>query len=255
MPLLSALLVLLLTGCLPAGVELNTPLGGFETSHPPAVMKSADNDICMQTTGSVTLTKGAVINCGPSDAPAPDQTPETLPPVEAPALVPAPVEPAPAPLATTPPAAETGPDGASEEASGVPDPLAEHVRTAQDGENVAYCDVSGLHIGDGHKIVLTDEEREALICADLQQARKEAKRVLGAFTWAGLDEVRQDAWILLCYNASCAGFTDAAHLTRVGAYASAALEVLDSTCATCLNTVNPEGAARIARWFRNGVRD
>ncbi|MCY4429448.1 MAG: hypothetical protein OXC11_03525, partial [Rhodospirillales bacterium] len=169
---LPALLSLALSGCIPAGMELNTPLGGFETSHPPAIMKPADNDICLQTTGAVTISKSATINCGAE--PAAPETPATAAPPE-----PAAQRSALQVIGLPNPAAEHPTLPPAETPAGIPDPLADHIRTVEGDENVAYCDQLGvLHIGHGHKVAITDDEKEALLCADLAAARSEAKRVV-----------------------------------------------------------------------------
>ena len=231
----------LLAACVPAGTRVSTPLGGVEVSHPPRPEMAGAGATCM-VDGRLTLPAGASLDCSPPPAAA-----------------------QPGAGAATRPSDPKGPlgepgthgflVGTLPVDTPAPDPLLERIRQAEGGSNFAYCDPAGLHIGDGIKIHLSDAEREAAICTALEEARTEARRVLGEETWQELDQVRRDVWTELCYAAACAGFRDTAHLTRVGAYVAAALELLDSTCPTCLYTRNPARAELLAKWLRTGVRD
>lgn len=225
---------LFLSACqLPEGLDARTPIGSIGLEHKPQEM-AADN---CTVRGELRLPKGASLNCDVADEDAPAASPGPADePVEPPPEVqgpPAPVEPPPE------------------------DPLAETIREAEDGSNLAYCDPSGLHIGDGSKVHLSDAEREAQMCAELKQAREEAQRILGAFTWATLDQVRKDVIAELCYWSPCAGFTDTIRLVRAGDFEGAAVELLrnsEGDGPSGIVKTDMERAHRMARWLHSGIR-
>ena len=147
-------------------------------------------------------------------------------------------------------------------------PLADVIRDAEDGQNAVYCDSSGAHWGDGHKIkfksgphprnpeiVLSAADREALFCEDMKNAVDQAERVLGEALWTELSQtpsgqVRRDVWIELCFRSECASFVEALKATRAGDWPMAAHEIVDST----LIDIDRDRTVRMHRWMRSGVR-
>lgn len=132
------------------------------------------------------------------------------------------------------------------------------IRRDEGGQNLLYCDGSGAHIGDGHKIILSDPERDALLCVDVANAEAQAERVIGAFYWASLDEVRKDVWIVVCYWSICSGFDKALHATRIGDYAEAGRELLRNKAGDGPSEIlkkHADRARKYARWMETGKRE
>ena len=140
--------------------------------------------------------------------------------------------PAPAPEAPAEQPA-VAPSAATESTiSEAPDPITitARVRAAEGLSLTAYEDIGGVpHIGYGHQ--LTEAEAEALLVADLAEARAGAVRVVGASTWATLDPARQDALTEAAFVLGPTGlsrFEDMLSSIRSGDFETAAAELLDS---------------------------
>ena len=256
-----AIPVALLVACTPPdGLNVKTPVFDMETVHTP---EKFDKDGCA-VRGELRLPKGAALTCGEESPESVDEKPNPVafppdPPTPGPS--PAEIDPLPgdsAPSASEPakpdPQVDSPPPAAGGRQSGAFGPLRDAVVRTEGGKNSIYCDPAGLHIGDGIKIFVTDSERDALLCERLEEAHRQAERILGSFTWSELDEVRRDAWAWVCYAASCAKFRDAIYYTQVRNYKLAAEAVLDSKCPTCLYTINPERAEEMADWLETGER-
>ena len=111
-----------------------------------------------------------------------------------------------------------------------------------------YADIYGqLHVGVGHQ--LSNAEIDALYSDDLTKAEAEAERVLQG-RYGELDPWRQNAWVVLCFSAACAGFEDAIEATLAGDWETAAAELLDSVFAR--EERHREYANMLARWLRTG---
>lgn len=267
-------LMCLLIGCVPPGMNISGPGIGIEGgSHKPSDMKAGT---CM-VEGQMVLTTGTQFSCGPSGKvkakppsdPADADTPATT---EADPEAPADDEAEEGPVDETEPSARDPPD---------PDPpahgfapnfgidaaaatpaaddfdLVSEIRRDEGGRNVLYCDSSGAHIGDGHKIVISDKEREDLLCVDVAEAEEQAQRVIGAFFWDGLDQVRRDVWIVVCYWSVCAGFDKALHATRAGDYKEAGRQLLLNKAEDGPSEImrkHPDRARKYARWMETGER-
>ena len=142
--------------------------------------------------------------------------------------------PAPAPASTPEAPARQPAEGASaakeSTISESPDPIADRVKDAEGLSLTAYEDIGGVpHIGYGHQ--LTEAEAEALLVADLAEARAGAERIVGASTWATLDPARQDALTEAAFVLGATGlsrFEDMLSSIRSGDFETAAAELLDS---------------------------
>ena len=255
-----AILSAFLSGCVPAGLDVRTPLGSIANEHEP---HNPDGKSCV-VDGLVELPKGSTLICG---APEPSPKPEAEPgSKEAPAAAPTDhvTGPAPSPADDAPaPAALEEISTAPPAPAGDPEPtLLAEIQLDEGGDFLPYCDTLGVHIADGVRLeisgdylpMLSEAERLAITCRHIQTARDEARRMVGAYAWRKLDDVRRDAWTALCYAAACHGFTETAKLTRSGNYHGAANAMLDSRCPTCFYTVNPNRAEKIAAWLRTGER-
>ena len=160
---------------------------------------------CIGCEGGITIT---VTRDAP--APAPASTPE------APAM-----QPAEAPSAAT--------ESTIPEAQ---DAITARVRAAEGFSPTPYEDAGGKpHIGYGHQLPLTEAEANALLAADLAEARASAERVVGAETWATLDPARQDALTEAAFVLGATGlsrFEGMLSAIRSGDFETAAAELLDS---------------------------
>ena len=234
--------VLALAGCIPAGLELQTPLGSVEQAGP---VLGGDNATGCMIDGRVRIAQGGALNCGTTEAedlgdphaplasdvaPGPaGATPGQQSP-RAPGAVAdqAPPEPDPSPESaagvtpadrpvshfedpesvTPPPAPSVTPEpGASVTPAAVPDELEAAVIEAEGGSNLAHCVLGELHIGDGFHIHMSDAERKAELCRRLAIAREDAEITLGPNTWAGLDQARRDTWAEVCWWTGRGGCT------------------------------------------------
>ena len=113
-----------------------------------------------------------------------------------------------------------------------PDPITARVQSAEGFSPTPYEDAGGKpHIGYGHQLPLTEAEANALLAADLAEARSGAARVVGAGTWATLDPARQDALTEAAFVLGAAGlrrFEGMLSAIRSGDFETAAAELLDS---------------------------
>lgn len=159
----------------------------------------------------------------------------------------------------------------SDPCAGVPGFVYEEITAAEGNKPGLYCDVAGLHVGDGVRVAIADaaaeleicamlesaesripaEARRRLTCLGIRTAQGEAQRVLGAFVWPTLNPVRQGAWTVLCWWANCAGFVDTARHTRLGEWPEAGWEAINST----LPGRNLERARRVSSWLATGELD
>lgn len=116
--------------------------------------------------------------------------------------------------------------------------------TAREGEaHRPYCIDGKPHTGIGH--LLTDAEKRGLLCADIEAAEAEAKRLLPQ-VWAGLGSVRQAVVWELCFVAACASFKEAITAIREGRWDDAGAEIVDSE----FGRDDPDLADRMAQWMR-----
>ena len=142
---------------------------------------------------------------------------------------------APAPVPASTPAMQPAEAPSAATESTIPeaqDAITARVRAAEGFSPTPYEDTGGVpHIGYGHQLPLTEAEANALLAADLAEARASAERVVGAETWATLDPARQDA---LTEAAFVLGATGLSHFEgmlsaiRSGDFETAAAELLDS---------------------------
>ncbi len=234
----SSVLLAIVNGCVPKGIDFRTPLASIETDHTPDELKA---ELCT-VRGELYIPKGGALTCGAATA-APGGDGGTPPQTQLPSS-PLPAEHPPEPEARSP------------EVPG--DPLEESIIENEGGQNTAYCDESGLHIGDGFRFQLSDAERAEHRCERIEEAKAAAERALGPETWRTLDQVRRDVYSEVCYwtgPTGCHSFTWTIKHIRTGNWNAAADELLNTTCPTCLYTVDPERTEVLARWMRRGVRD
>ena len=255
--LFTSTLVLVTGAC--SGISVETP---FVDVHNPPEPIPSDPDTCV-IDGRLVLPRGAVLNCETETAvPEPTPEPSQGPP---PRSISSDLRDRGAdPISAPEPPAEGDYRQDLEELFGDAGEtfkrtlgssierqiLAGEIVVEEGGSNLAYCDETGLHIGDGSKIHISDREREELLCRELEQAEEEAQRVLGNRVFRRLDEVRQDVWIEMCYWSACRTFTRAREATVEGDYRAAAREIWDSE----LQDIDPDRAERMARWMMTGIR-
>ena len=228
---LLAACLLALTACIPPVPPLGG-LGGGGAAAPPAITVSPVIYVVGQD-GTLTV------------YPTPDsQGGGDAPPAATPAPAPAGADPW--LMLRIPPEGETAPDLETETH---PD-LAATLREAEGFSPTVYPDPNGLpHIGYGHQ--LTPAEADALLAADMAEARAGAARVVGEPTWGELDEARRDVLVEMAYmlgESRFAGFQRMLAALRAGDFEAAADEILTSR----LDTQVPTRTARLAAVMREG---
>ena len=131
-----------------------------------------------------------------------------------------------------------------------PDGLAATLREAEGYSPTVYRDTGGVpHIGYGHR--LTPAEADALLAADIAEARAAAERVVGEATWRGLDEARRDVLVEMAYMLGASGlarFRLMLDAVRRGDFDAAA----DELAASLLYDQVPTRTVRLAATLRGG---